>query len=432
MITWNADLIRSRITSQTNLDVLMELFISEASAENIVDRLTRIAEGMEGKSLSFVSAPGRTELGGNHTDHNHGKVLCAAVEHDTLAAVVQRDDGQVCVESEGFKDRFELNIADLESRPSERGTSAALIRGVMAGLQEKGARLGGFTAHVTSNVAVGSGLSSSASFEVLIGCIINDLFNDGGIAPEEIAWIGQYAENTYFGKPCGLMDQTASAMGGILSIDFLNPTEPMIQKHEFNFVNTGYSLVVVNTGGSHADLTEAYASIPAEMKQVAHYFGADVLRSVKEKDLHDKLPELRKELGDRSVLRALHFMEENKRVDRMVAALEADDFEAYLKQVGASGLSSQNILQNTVPPTSDGSEQGVALALGLSQLFFEEKGRGVSRVHGGGFAGTIQAYVHNDDLTEYKALVESMFGTDSVEHITIRARGAGTFLNLTE
>jgi galactokinase len=432
MITWNADLIKSRITSQANLDVLKALYSSEADTEAIVSRLTRIAEGMEGKSLSFVSAPGRTELGGNHTDHNHGKVLCAAVEQDTLAAAVQRDDGQICVESEGFEGHFNVNIDELESRPSEMGTSVALIRGVLAGLQGAGARLGGFTAHVTSNVAVGSGLSSSASFEILIGCIVNDLYNNGEIAPEKIARIGQNAENTYFGKPCGLMDQTASAVGGILSIDFQEPDAPLILKHEFDFADTGYSLVVVNTGGSHADLTEAYASIPAEMKQVARYFRADVLRSVKEEDLSNKLPELRKKLGDRPVLRALHFMEENKRVDRMVAALESGDFEAYMDQVRASGLSSQNILQNTVPPASDGSEQGVTLALGLSQLFFEAKGRGISRVHGGGFAGTVQAYVHDDDLTGYRKLMESVFGVNSVEHITIRAKGAGTYMKLTE
>ena len=432
MITWSAEKIRTRITSDDKPGILKELYSSESITENIFERLTRIAEGMEGKKLSFVSAPGRTELGGNHTDHNHGKVLCAAVEHDTLAAVVPRDDGQVCVESEGFDGRFEVNIADLASRPSEMGTSLGLIRGVLSGLREAGARLGGFTAHVTSSVAVGSGLSSSASFEMLIGCIINDLYNKGEIAPEEIARIGQYAENTYFGKPCGLMDQTASAVGGILSIDFLNPVEPIIQKHEFDFADTGYSLVVVNTGGNHADLTEAYASIPAEMKQVARYFVADVLRSVREQDLYGRLPELRRQLGDRPVLRALHFMEENKRVDRMVAALESGDFEAYLDQVQASGQSSQNILQNTIPPTSDGSEQGVALALGLSQLFFEEKGRGVSRVHGGGFAGTIQAYVHQDDFDDYQELIESVFSTGSIESITIRSKGAGTFLRLTE
>jgi galactokinase len=432
MTSWTADLIKSRITSQVNFGILKELYSSEANTEAIVSRLTRIAEGMEGKSLSFVSAPGRTELGGNHTDHNHGKVLCAAVEQDTLAAAVPRDDGQICVESEGFEGHFELDVTDLELRESERGTSVALIRGVLAGLKETGARLGGFTADVTSNVAVGSGLSSSASFEILIGCIVNDLYNNGEIAPAKIARIGQYAENAYFGKPCGLMDQTASAVGGILSIDFKEPNAPLIHKHGFDFADTGYSLVVVNTGGSHADLTEAYASIPAEMKQVARYFGADVLRSVKEEDLSNKLPQLRKKLGDRPVLRALHFMEENKRVDRMVAALESGDFEAFMDQVRASGLSSQNILQNTVPPASDGSEQGVTLALGLSQLFFEAKGRGISRVHGGGFAGTVQAYVHDDDLTGYRKLMESVFGVNSVEHITIRAKGAGTYMKLTE
>jgi galactokinase len=432
MTKWNAEILKSRISSRGNLGVLKELFSSESDMETIINRLARITEGLVGDGLSFVSAPGRTELGGNHTDHNHGKVLCAAVENDILAAVVPRDDGKVCVKSEGFEGRFELNIADLKSRDSEKSTSTALIRGVLAGLDEIGAKVGGFTAQVTSRVAVGSGLSSSASFEVLIGCIVNDLYNYGRIPPEKIAQIGQFAENTYFGKPCGLMDQTASAVGGVLSIDFQNPAAPVIRKHEFDFTNTGYSLVVVNTGGSHADLTAAYASIPAEMKQVARYFGAEVLRSVDRSELCKQLPEVRKQLGDRPVLRALHFKQENKRPDRMVAALESGDFEAYLDQVKASGLSSQNILQNSIPPASDGFEQQVAFGLGLSQLFFEEKDRGVSRVHGGGFAGTIQAYVHDDDLEEYRELMASVFGPSAFESITIRSKGAGTVLEFVD
>jgi galactokinase len=431
MTNWNADLLKTRITTHGNIGVLQELYSSQPDMDTVIDRLIRVAEGLEGDVLSFVSAPGRTELGGNHTDHNHGKVLCAAVQNDTLAAVVQRDDGDVHIESEGFEGRFELNIKDLKPRASETGTSTALIRGVLAGLDKLGAKLGGFTAHVTSDVAVGSGLSSSASFEVLIGCIVNDLFNDGEIAPDKIAQVGQFAENTYFGKPCGLMDQTASAVGGILAIDFQNPSAPIIHKHDFDFESIGYSLLVVNTGGSHADLTEAYASIPAEMKDVAYWFDAEVLRSVEEGKLYGQLHQVRKQLGDRPVLRALHYMQENKRVDRMAAALESGDFDVYLEQVKASGLSSQSILQKSIPPASDGVEQRVTFALGLSQLFFEEKGRGVCRVHGGGFAGTIQAYVHDDDFDEYYELMVSVFGPSSVEPITIRQAGAMTVLNLT-
>lgn len=431
MTKWLTDLLKSRIATQRNLGILKELYSSESDTEAVIDRLIRIAEGLEGDCLSFISAPGRTELGGNHTDHNHGKVLCAAVQNDTLAAVVPRDDGNVCIRSGGFEGRFELNIADLKPRASEKGTSTALIRGVLAGLDEIGAILGGFTAHIASNVTVGSGLSSSASFEVLIGCIENDLYNDGEIAPEKIAQIGQFAENTYFGKPCGLMDQTASAVGGVLEIDFQNPAIPIIQKHEFDFKDNGYSLLVVNTGGGHADLTGAYASIPAEMKEVAHWYDAEVLRSVEEEKLYGGLHQVRKQLGDRPVLRALHFMQENKRVDRMVAALEFGDFDAYLDQVKASALSSQSILQNSIPPASDGYEQCITFALGLSQIFFEEKGRGVSRVHGGGFAGTIQSYVHDDDFEEYRNLMVSVFGPSSIEPITIRPKGAGTILNFT-
>ena len=432
MTKWNADLLKTRIATQGNLGLLKELCSSESDMETVINRLVRIADGLEGDCLSFVSAPGRTELGGNHTDHNHGKVLCAAVQNDTLAAVVPRDDGKVCIQSEGFEGRFELNIADLKFRDSEKATSTALIRGVLAGLNEMGAKLGGFTSHVTSKVAVGSGLSSSASFEVLIGCIVNDLYNGGEIAPEKIAQIGQFAENTYFGKPCGLMDQTASAVGGILAIDFQNPSAPIINKHEFDFANTGYSLLLVSTGGSHADLTEAYASIPAEMKAVARWYDAEVLRSVEEGEIYNRLHQVRQQLGDRPVLRALHFMQENKRVDRMVAALESGDFDVYLDHVKASGLSSQSILQNSIPPASDGFEQSVTFALGLSQLFFEEKGRGVSRVHGGGFAGTIQSYIHDDDLEAYRELMASVFGPSAVEPVTIRQKGAGTILKFTE
>lgn len=432
MTKWNTDQIKSRIDNQGNIASLKDLYSSQSDTDTVIDRFVRIAQGLEGHCLSFVSAPGRTELGGNHTDHNHGKVLCAAVQNDTLAAVVPKDDGEVRIQSEGFEGRFELNIADLKPRPSEKGTSIALIRGVLAGLDKLGAKLGGFTAQVTSNVAVGSGLSSSASFEVLIGCIVNDLYNGGEIAPEKIAQVGQSAENNYFGKPCGLMDQIVSAVGGTLSIDFRNPAAPIIQNHRFDLKNTGYWLLVINTGGSHADLTEAYASIPVEMKQVAHWYDAEVLRSVEEGELYGRLPQVRKQLGDRPVLRALHFMHENKRVDRMVAALDSGDFDTYLEQVKASGLSSQCILQNSIPPASDGFEQGITLALGLSQLFFEEKGRGVSRVHGGGFAGTIQTYVHDDDFEEYHELMISVFGLSSVGSIAIRPTGAGTILKLTE
>ena len=432
MTKWNPDLLKSKIATHGNLGILKELYSSESDIETVINRLVRIAVELEGDRLSFISAPGRTELGGNHTDHNQGKVLCAAVQNDTLAAVVPRDDGKVCIQSDGFEGQFELNIADLSPRESEAGTSTSLIRGVLAGLNEMGAQLGGFTAHVTSNVAIGSGLSSSASFEVLIGCIVNELYNGGGIAPERIAQIGQWAEHTYFGKPCGLMDQTASAVGGVLSIDFLNPAAPIIQKHEFDFEGTDYSLLVLNTGGSHADLTEAYATIPAEMKAVADWYQAEFLRSVEEGEIYNKLPQLRKQLGDRPVLRALHFIHENKRVDRMVAALDSSDFDAYLGQVKASGLSSQNILQNSIPPASDGFAQGVTFALGLSQLFFEEQGRGVSRVHGGGFAGAIQSYVHNDDFNEYHELMAAVFGPSAVEPITIRSRGAGGILKLTD
>lgn len=430
MSKWTPKSLIEQIKVQARFDLFQNSYGSLNGQLSGLKRVQDLVTKTESPATHLFSAPGRTELGGNHTDHNHGKVICAAVQNDTLAAVSPRSDGQVVVRSQGFSEVFSVNSSDLDARLDEQGNTNSLIRGVMAGVVKAGGQLGGFNADITSNVGVGSGLSSSASFEVLLGTIINDLFNNNEIAAEEIARIGQFAENTFFGKPCGLMDQTASAVGGILQLDFKDPTNIDINRVNFNLEDTNYLLVVVNTGSSHADLTAAYASIPGEMKSVAAHMGAEVLRSQKKTQVLENLNAIRSELGDRAVLRAMHYYSENQRVNQMVAALEANDFEAFLDNVAASGASSQNILQNVIPPRSDGKEQGLALTLGISQLFMEEKGRGVARVHGGGFAGTIQAYVHEQDFTEYNDLMSRFLGPEAIELLKIRPHGACQLLQL--
>ncbi len=375
------------------------------------------------QSPIFISSPGRTELGGNHTDHNHGQVLCAGVQNDMVAAVLPRGDQKVLLESDGFAESFDVDLGALEFMQSERGNSRALIRGVAAGLQARGHRIGGFDAVVSSTVPIGSGLSSSASFEVLVGGIFDALFNGDTIDPVVLARAGQRAENEYFGKPCGLMDQLACAIGGVLSIDFGDYENPDIQRIGVDFSNTEYRLTVIHTGGSHADLTDAYASIPREMKAAARLFGAEVLGEVAEENLVDHISQVREQLGDRTALRMLHFYMENARMTAMLTALKQKDFPSYLAIVETSGRSSLGVLQNIIPPQSDGREQPVALALGCSSSFFEKRGRGVCRVHGGGFAGTIQAYVHRDDFEEYVETMETLFGSGSVQSLRIRPFG---------
>lgn len=430
MIKWNSATLLKLIAGQKREQLFADLYGPLFEDHPCLSRINRLLDRSEGKAVYLISAPGRTELGGNHTDHNHGKVLCAAVRNDTLAAVTPRSDGKILIESEGFSQTFEIDISDLSPRDSEKGTTTALIRGVVAGFDEAGANIGGFSAQITSNVDVGTGLSSSASVEVLIGTILNVLYNDTAVPAARIARIGQYAENVFFGKPCGLMDQTACAVGGVLAIDFADPQAIAIRKLDVDLSESDYVLAIVNTGSSHSDLTDAYASIPTEMKLVARQLGADVLRSVTTDQIMNSLASLRGRCGDRAVLRALHFMSENNRVDQMVAALEVRNFDKYLQLVQASGASSQAILQNTIPPLSAGKAQGVAFALGISQLFFETQGRGVARVHGGGFAGTIQAYVHHDDFEDYRARMNSIFGEHAVERLEIRNHGATTILSL--
>jgi len=370
--------------------------------------------------VELFSAPGRTEIGGNHTDHNHGRVLAGAVNLDNIAAAAENNSQIIRIESAGYPP-FEVDISNLDPVENERYTSAAIVRGICAGISQAGFSTGGFNAVIDGGVPKGSGLSSSAAFEVLIGTIINHLFNNGKIDAVKIAQLGQYAENVYFGKPCGLMDQTASSVGGLVAIDFENPEKPVITKVDFDFASTGFSLVITDTGGHHADLNDEYASLPIEMKSVARELGKDVLRQVSLEEVISAIPSLRKKTGDRAILRALHFHEDNQRVVRQVEALQGNDFRAFLDLVIESGRSSFMYNQNIYPVT-DAREQGVSLGLALSEMVL--KGRGAWRVHGGGFAGTIQAFVPGDLIDEYVSTLEHVFGQGACYKLSIRPVGA--------
>jgi galactokinase len=377
------------------------------------------AQGQAEGEARFYSAPGRTELGGNHTDHNHGRVLCAAVDLDAVACVLPRDDKKAHIVSEGWKDPIVVELSDLEPKEAERGGTAALVRGVAKGLSLRGIEAKGFDALIQSNVLPGSGLSSSAAIEVLFGQILSDLAG-ATLDPVELAKIGQFAENEYFGKPCGLMDQTASAVGGVISIDFADPEKPRVHKVDFDLEEEGYVLAIVNTGGSHADLTADYAAAPAEMFAVAKFLGAPCLREIEPSDLVMRGPEIRKACGDRALLRALHFVSENARVSAMVEALSEGKLKAYLKLVKKSGDSSWKLLQNLYSSKAP-DEQGLCLAVALTQDYVGK--RGAARVHGGGFAGTIQAYLPRELFEGWKALMERYFGPGSVIPIRIRGKG---------
>lgn len=365
------------------------------------------------------SASGRTEVGGNHTDHNFGKVLAAGVSLDVIAVVKQTDDNIIEVKSEGFP-KDVVDISDLSIHADEEGKSSSLIRGVAAGFNNKNYGIGGFKAYTTSNVLKGSGLSSSAAFEVLIGTILNYLYNNLKATNVEIAQIAQYAENVYFGKPSGLMDQMASSVGSFITIDFKDPENPVIEKIDFDFNNSGHSLCIVDTKGNHADLTPEYAAIPQEMKAVAGFFGKQVLREITLSDVLENIAELRNKYGDRAVLRALHFLNENETVDREAKALQDGDFNAFLKEITNSGNSSYKYLQNIYANKSP-EEQGLAIGLNLAEMVLD--GEGACRVHGGGFAGTIQAFVPNSKLEKFKETLNGCFGDGSCHVISIRPVG---------
>ncbi len=421
----STDLIK--ILADGSLD---EKLISLYGESNLASAKARYADAVDKfteefgsqRDISVYTVSGRSELSGNHTDHNRGCVVAASINLDIIAVASPTDDGVVTVKSEGFgKDSVNINeyVAPDESK---FGTSESIIAGMCAGLREKHYTVGGFVAYTTSNVLKGSGLSSSAAFEDMIGTIENHLYNNGNIDNVEIAKLSQYAENKFFGKPCGLMDQVACAVGGIVAIDFKDAEDPKIEPVNFDISGAGYNLCIVNTGGNHADLTDEYASIPTEMKAVAAHFGKEVLREVDESELISSLPALREELGDRAILRALHFIEENRRVLHQTEALKAGDIDAFFENVKASGRSSFCYLQN-VYTSKNVSEQGLSLALCLAERVLGDS-RAAWRVHGGGFAGTIQAFVPADKVEEFKATMDACFGDGACLVLLIRPIGA--------
>ena len=368
--------------------------------------------------LYMISAPGRTEIIGNHTDHNNGRVLAAAVNLDCLACVSPRDDMTVRIQSAGYPG-IELSLNDLSRHPEEEGTSAALVRGVAKGMADRGFKLGGFDAAVTSDVIGGSGLSSSAAYEVMVCAVIDALYNGFTVDSTTRAQISQYAENEYFGKPSGLMDQMACSTGGLVTIDFKDVANPVVEPLFYDFQKAGYSLVVVNTGGSHDNLTAEYAAVRTEMQAVANALGKKVLRQVRPEELWKGIPELRKTLEERPILRAMHFVDENLRVKAMVQAVRDGDLNAMFENIIASGESSWKLLQNLYPA---GKSQPLSLALAMASYLL--KGKGAWRVHGGGFAGTTLNFVPNDQVDDFVRQMEAAFGSRSCFVLNVRPEGA--------
>lgn len=372
--------------------------------------------------VELFSSPGRTEIGGNHTDHNYGRVLAGAVNLDNIAVAAKNGSNTIRIKSVGYPE-FQVDLNSLEIDPAQFYTSSSLVKGICARMKENGYEIGGFDACIEGRVPKGSGLSSSASFEVLIGAIVNHLFNSGKMSAVENAIVGQWAENNFFGKPCGLMDQTACSVGGLITIDFKDPSKPVVKEVDFDFVSTGYALVITDIGGGHDDPASQaeYASLPTEMKSVAAELGAKVLREVTLEQIVDKIPEIRQKTGDRAILRAFHFQGDNQRVVEQVAALENGDFQSFLKMVVESGYSSYMYNQNIFDVVHK-DEQVVSIALALSEMIL--KGKGAWRVHGGGFGGTIQAFVPMDLLEKYVDILEHVYGEGKCHKLFIRAKGS--------
>ena len=412
--------------SNGSLDKTMRKLYGKSDRELLTQkvRYTGAAEKFskmypEHGDIYVFSAPGRTEVGGNHTDHQHGCVLAAAVNLDVIAFVSLNDDNVIRIKSEGHKAN-EVNLDSLDIIDDEKGNSNSIVRGIVSAFVESGVKVGGFDAYTTSDILSGSGLSSSAAFEVLVGTIIDDLFNDGGMGAVEIAKIGQFAENVYFGKASGLMDQMVCSVGGFVSIDFFNPMNPSINSVDFDFSGAGYSLCITNTKGSHADLTDEYVSVPAEMKTVANALDCEFLRDVDEDKFYSELPELRKSCSDRAILRAAHFFAENNRAVQEAEALEIGDTEEFFRLVNESGDSSANLLQNLYS-VKNPQNQEIPLAIMISKRRLS--GSGAVRVHGGGFAGTIQAFVPAYLADYYADEMNSVFGENSCQILSIRSVG---------
>ncbi len=415
--------VKERITNGELDQVLLDLYYDESILNEQKKRYVKAIENFEHlygvKEIEIYSAPGRTEIGGNHTDHQNGKVLAASINLDAIAIVAKSDSTIVKITSEGYPDLV-IDISELEPKKEETGKTQALIRGVAAGMKNRGYNIGGFEAFVTSDVLSGSGLSSSAAFEVLIGNIFSGLYNNRKLNPVVIAQIGQDAERDYFGKPCGLMDQMACSFGGMIYIDFENDKYPLVNKVDADFNKFGYCLCIIDTKGSHADLTDEYSAVSKEMNAVAEYFGKLHLRQVNEEDFYANISNIRAAAGDRAVLRAFHYFNENKRVEKQVQALEEGNFEDFKEYIRKSGESSFKYLQNVFSAKSV-ENQSVSLALALAEKFI--KNQGVVRVHGGGFAGTIQAFVAEEIVKDLKKYMETFFGPASCYILHIRAEG---------
>ncbi len=384
---------------------------------------TRLDSGFStafgGEAQRYFSAPGRTEIGGNHTDHQRGRVLAGAVNLDTVAAVRVSGTNVIRVQSKGYP-LCQVDLDNLEPVAAEINSTPALIRGVAARFAQLGCKVGGFDAYCESTVLPGSGLSSSAAFEVLIGTIINHLFFDGRVSQAEVAQIGQYAENVFFGKPCGLMDQTASAVGGLVTIDFADKAHPDIRPVHFDFSTTGHALCIIDSRADHADLTDEYAAIPGELKEICDCLGREVTTEIPEEEFYAAIPKLRETCGDRAVMRAMHEYNENRRVPEQVACLEKGDFQGFLSLIRESGFSSWMYLQNVIP-AGYVRQQPVAVALGLCEHYL--RGKGAYRVHGGGFAGTVQAFVPFELLDSFRAGIDAALGEGACHVLSIRPQG---------
>lgn len=406
---------------------LLEEFYGKAAVAENVERYRSLLLGYEKafgnqENVMLFSSPGRTEISGNHTDHNHGKVLAGSINMDCVGVAAKNFSSQVHIISETYNQDFAIDLNYLEPSPKKAGT-IDLVKGLLMGFKESGYEIGGFNAYVTSNVIAAAGVSSSASFEMLLCSMLNTFFNGGRMSTVAYAHIGKYAENLYWDKSSGLLDQMACAVGGLITINFAKPSVPEVEKLEFDFSSQNHSLIIVQTGKGHADLSADYSAVPNEMKKVAQYFGKEVLAEVTEEEVIENIQDIRAFAGDRSVLRALHFFQENKRVEAEVLALKENRFEDFLMNITASGNSSWKWLQNCFTNSSY-QEQGITVALALTELFIEEKGRGACRVHGGGFAGVIMAVLPNDLVDEYIEYIERCTGKGSAYRMSIRPYGA--------
>lgn len=413
------EMIKTGVLDEKLLDIYADSTKLKYQKERYISAVKKYEEIFGVEEISIYSAPGRSEIGGNHTDHQKGEVLVASVNVDAIAIAKKTEESLIQVVSDGY-DLITISTQNLEAKKEEEGTTISLIKGVLSKISQNGYKIGGFKAYITSDVLIGAGLSSSAAFETVIGTIVSGMYNDMKISPVEIAMIGQYAENVYFGKPCGLMDQMASSVGNLVHIDFADEKKPVIEKVECDFQKYGYSLCITDTKSSHADCTPEYAAVPREMKQVANVFGKEVLREVSKEEILGNISKIRGVAGDRAMLRAIHFVLENERVKQEVNALNTDDFEGFLQGVKASGDSSFKYLQN-VYMNHDIKHQNVSVALAASDAILGKNG--VSRVHGGGFAGTIQAFVKNEVVTEYQSFMNGIFGAGACNVYMIRKYG---------